>query len=202
MYGLKPKESREVVVNIVALVMAAATVWIAQAIGLSRLMSKRGFHPLPWFAVSMLLGPAMWPLALIEAITGPPGPELIRRGTRGTGSLDVLVAFPTNELPDDLERQIARLPKERDRLTLARIIKAGGPMDIEKDAARFLSSTASRLRLRDAELMVFQGTPEQVLADLHARGDFDLVLCSDRPGELFDGNGSIQEVRCLRDAAA
>ena len=188
--------------NIAMLIAGLGVVWVAQAAGLSRLMSRRGFHPLPWFAVSMLLGPAMWPLALIEAITGPPGPELIRRGTRGTGSLDVLVAFPSNELPDDLERQIARLPNERDRLTLARIIKAGGPMDIEKDAARFLSSTASRLRLRDAELMVFHGTSESVLADLHARGDFDLVLRSDRPGELYDGNGSMQEVRCLRDAAA
>jgi hypothetical protein len=67
-------------VNIVGLVAAAAVLWVLQAVGLSRLMSRRGFHPLPWFAVSLLMGPAMWPLAVVELISGPPRPELLRRG--------------------------------------------------------------------------------------------------------------------------
>jgi hypothetical protein len=96
-------------VNIVGLVAAAAVLWVLQAVGLSQLMSRRGFHPLPWFAVSLLMGPAMWPLAVVELISGPPRPELLRRGSRGRGALDIFVALASNELPEETAVQIRRL---------------------------------------------------------------------------------------------
>lgn len=51
----------------VALVVALAVAWFGQAIWLSVVMNGRGFHPLPWFMVPLVIGPAVWPLALIEA---------------------------------------------------------------------------------------------------------------------------------------
>jgi hypothetical protein len=67
-------------VNVVALVLAAATLWLGQAVGVARLMSRVGFHPLPWFAVAALLGPAMWPLAVVDLVSGLPRPVSLRRG--------------------------------------------------------------------------------------------------------------------------
>jgi hypothetical protein len=51
----------------VALVVALAVAWFGQAIWLSLVMNGRGFSPLPWFIVPLVIGPAVWPLALIEA---------------------------------------------------------------------------------------------------------------------------------------
>lgn len=184
------------------LVTAAAGLWIAQAFGLSRLMRSHGFDPLPWFGVSLLLGPAMWPLALIDLISGPPGSELLRRGQRGGGAVDVFVAFERDELPQATADQIKRLLPRSDRLVLARVIRAGGPSFIPTEAQQFLGDAASRLGARKAELRLFYGVFADVVRDMRDDGDFDVVLRSDVPNEPFEGNGSHHEMRCLHDATA
>jgi hypothetical protein len=72
-------------VNVVVLILAIATLWLSQAAGVARLMNRMGFHPLPWFAVTALLGPAMWPLAVVDLVSGLPGPVSLRRGSLGPG---------------------------------------------------------------------------------------------------------------------
>ena len=188
--------------NIVVLMGGAAVVWVGQAIGLSRLMGRRGFHPLPWFAVSMLLGPAMWPLAVVELISGPPGPELLRRGSRGPGALEIGVVFGSNEIPEETAVEIRRLMPNCRRLVLGRVIKAGGPTFVAADAKAFLERAASHLGTRGAELQLLRGDMERVIGKLNNEGNYDLVLRSDQPNEPFDGHGSIQEMRCLRDVHA
>ena len=134
----------------VALIFGLAVVWLGHAILISRVMNKRGFHPLPWFMVPLLLGPAVWPLALIEALSGPPAPELLRRGERGTGALDVIVLFEADHVPEGVKVELQRLAPRCRRLALARVIKAGGPSVIQADAERFLKGITSPLQARDA----------------------------------------------------
>jgi hypothetical protein len=83
----------------VALVIGLAVVWFGQAILLSRVMNRRGFHPLPWFMVPLLIGPAVWPLAFIEARSGPPAPVTLRSGKLGHGALDIFVLFEDDHVP-------------------------------------------------------------------------------------------------------
>src|ERR671919_397191 len=100
--------------------------------------------------VPLLLGPAVWPLALIEALSGPPAPELLRRGERGTGALDVIVLFEADHVPEGVKVELQRLAPRCRRLALARVIKAGGPSVIQADAERFLKGITSPLQARDA----------------------------------------------------
>jgi hypothetical protein len=80
--------------------------------------------PLPWIMVSLLIGPVVWPLALIEALSGLPAPEMFRRGKRGSGALDIFVLFEDDHVPDWIEAELQRLMPSCRRL-LARVIKAG-----------------------------------------------------------------------------
>lgn len=186
--------------NVVMLIAGAAVIWVAQAAGLARLMSRRGFHPLPWFAVAILLGPALWPLAVIELVSGPPGPVLLRRGSGAQRA--IFVAFRDDELADWKEIELQGLLPRGDRLVLARVIKAGGPTFISANAERFLHDTAARLGARNAELQLLHGPFERVVGEIQARGDYDLVVRSDQPSELFDRSSSRQEMRCQRDVTA
>jgi hypothetical protein len=74
---------------LVDLVACVLILWFGQAFALSQIMNGRGFHPLPWFAVASLLGPAMWPFALLEALSGPPPPDVIRPARPAAGAIDV-----------------------------------------------------------------------------------------------------------------
>jgi hypothetical protein len=188
-------------VNVVALVLAAATLWLGQAVGVARLMSRVGFHPLPWFAVAALLGPAMWPLAVVDLVSGLPRPVSLRRGGRGPGALDVFVAV-TDEFPEQIAMQLRRLLPYSRRVVIARVIKAGGPAYVTADAESFLTEAASRLAFRDAGLQIHYGDLDRVVAGIQQHGNFSLVMRGDRPSELFDGDGSRQEMRCLRDVKA
>lgn len=125
----------------VVLVVALIVVWFGQATWLSHVMDGRGFHRLPWFAVLILLGPAMWPLAVVELISGPPGPVGLRRGNPRDGRLDVFVALDRNDVPKATATQLRRLAPNCRRVVLGRVIKAGGPTYIRADAERFLSAT-------------------------------------------------------------
>ena len=192
----------EAKVNVVALAAAFAALWLAQAVGLSRVMARRGFHPLPWFAVSAILGPAIWPLALLDAVSGPPAPQLLRRGMPGTGALEVFVAFERDEVPDEIVAQVKRLLPFCGRVVLARVVKAEGPSYFEAAAERFLSAAADQLRARDAELKIFFGHFDAVLRDIQDQHHFNFVLRSDKPDELFERDVSREETRCLLDAPA
>ena len=75
-----------------ALIVATPALWLAQAWWFSRVISRRGFNPLPWLAVGYFLGPAVWPLALIEALPKPPRPELVPYGRPRPDGFDVFAA--------------------------------------------------------------------------------------------------------------
>jgi hypothetical protein len=190
-------KERSVAVSVVG-VVALIVVWVGQATWLSHVMDGRGFHRLPWFAVLILLGPAMWPLAVVELISGPPGPVLLRRGNPRDGRLDIFVALDRNDVPKATAAQLRRLAPNCRRVVLGRVIKAGGPTYIRADAERFLSDTAERLGIRGAELQLHYGNVERVVKEIQDRGDFSLVLRVDQPSELFDGDGSRQEMRWQR----
>ena len=183
----------------IALIIAgAASLWLGQAFALSRLMNRRGFHPLPWFMVPLLLGPAVWPLALFEVLSGPPASELLRRGKRRPGALDVVVFFESNHVPPKIEAQLSRLMPFCRRLVLARVIKAGGPTPIAVDAERFLKSIASPPETTDAELRLHFGDFARVVAEVEAQGDIDVLLRSDGSTETFHSDEN-QEARSIND---
>jgi hypothetical protein len=46
----------------IPLIAGRLIVWFGHAFGPSRPMNQRGFHPLPWFAVTFPIGPIAWPL--------------------------------------------------------------------------------------------------------------------------------------------
>jgi hypothetical protein len=187
----------------VAVVLAAAAIaWFAQALALSRLMNSRGFHPLPYFAVPLLIGPAFWPLALLDLLSGPPAPRLVRRGRRGGDGPEVLVALERDELAEKMAEEVARVLPRASRLVVARVLRAGGPSALEGDAERFLLSAATALHAPDAELDIVYGCFDSAVARVQKRGGFSVVLRSDQPDELFDRDGSRQEMRCLRDVQA
>ena len=105
----------------IVLIVGASALWLGQAIGLSRLMDRRGFHPLPWFVVPFLMGPPSWLVALVRSLSGPPLPEVVRRGSRGTGSLDVFEVFvllERDELPAEISDQLVPLMPYCHRLVL------------------------------------------------------------------------------------
>ena len=188
--------------DIVVIVSLAAVAWIGHAVGLAWLMSRRGFHPLPWAAVSFLLGPAVWPLAALDLVSGPPGPELLKRGAIGDGSITVLAAFDRDELTERASAQLKELIPQCNRLVLARVILSGGPTFVRTEAERFLRATAKRLGAQKSELQLHHGVFDRVITEIESQDNFSIVVRSDQSTELFDGNGSRREMRGERDVAA
>lgn len=184
----------------VSLIVGAAVLWVTHALAVAFLLDRRGFHRLPWLATSLLLGPAIWPLALIEIWSGPPRRELLRAGQARAEGIDVFVLFESNHAPDPTLRQIRRIGGHRRRLVFARVIKAGGPVYLGQEAGDFLRSLARRAD-PDAELQILYGDMGRATDEAHLQGA-DIVLRSDHPHEIYDGDGGAQEVRCVRDAPA
>jgi hypothetical protein len=184
------------------LVVGLGVVWFGQALLLSRVMSRHGCHPLPWFMVPLLLGPAAWPLALIEALSGPPAPELLRRGERGPGALDVFVLFEADHVPEGVKAELQRLAPRLRRLVLARVIKAGGPTMIQADATRFLKGITTPIQTRDAALQIVFGDITRVVAEIEERGDIDVLIRTDHARKQFHSDGYNLEERWIHDAPA
>ena len=184
-----------------ALIVCGVAVWFGQAFGLSRLMNRRGFHPRPWFAVALLIGPACWPVALLEAFSSPLGAEVVRGGSRGTGALEVFelfVVLETDDMPAQIRAQVTRLMPYCHRLVFARVIKAGGPTAIQSRAEAFLHRIAHHVGSEDAELQLLFGHMRRAVQTIHEESVFNLVLRSDQPDELFDREGGMR-MTCLRD---
>jgi hypothetical protein len=183
-------------------IAAAVLAWVGQALGLSRLMERRGFHRLPWLIVLLLLGPVMWPLALLVILRGPPGPLVVRRGARGSGTLDVWVVLESDRVPEPLKRQIESLKRYFRTLVIARVVKAGGPRAIETDAESFLHRIAATLGEHKAGLVVLFGDMDEVVQTIRQESALRVVLRSDQPDELFDRAGDMRRVGWLGDDAA
>jgi hypothetical protein len=183
------------------IVVGAGVLWLGQALGLSRVMSRRGFHPLPWFMVPLLLGPAVCPLALIEALTGPPPPELLRPGKRGSGALDVFVLFDADHVPDRIKAELQRLTPRCRHLVLARVIKRGPHGDRSRCCA-FLKGITTPPESRDAELQLLFGDITRVANEIEARGDIDVLLSSAHARNQFHSDGDNQKGRWIHDVPA
>jgi hypothetical protein len=186
----------------VDIIAAAVLAWVRQGIALSRLMERRGFHPLPWSIVLLLLGPVMWPLALLVVLRGPPGPLVVRRGARGSGTLDVWVILESDRVSEPLKSLIESLKPHSPSLVLARIVKAGGPRAIETDAESFLHRIAATLGEHKAELIVLFGDMDELVETIRQESALRVVLRSDQPDELFDRAGDMRRVGWLGDDAA
>ncbi len=184
------------------IVSSVVGAWVLQAIGVSRAMRRRGFDALPWFVTSLVLGPAAWPFAMAEARGGPPRPVILRWGTPDRGAIDVFIALDGDEVPPETVAQLRRVLQYSRRVVLARVVRAGGPAHVVKDAERFLIDAAAGLRLDGAELQLLYGDLDAVVAEAQRRHEFGIILRSDQPAELFDGDGPRQEVRCMRDVSA
>lgn len=176
--------------------------WSLQALALSRAMRRRGFDGAAWLLTSSILGPAAWALAIVEVRRSAAGPEIVRWGVPGPGPIDVLVVLEADVLPHETGVQLRRVLPYAGRVVLARAVRAGAPGYAVKEARRFLAVAATRLRLDGAELQLRYGTVDMVVGETRRRREFGIVLRSDQPAELFDGDGSRQEMRCLRDAPA
>ena len=170
--------------GVALIVVGAAVLWLGQALGLSLLMSRLGFHPLPWFVVPLLIGPAVWPLALIEAVSGPPAPQVLHRGKSGSGRLDIFVLLGSDHVPERIRTELTKLMSRRRRLVIVRVIKAGGPGAIATDAERFLRGILSSFDMRDAELQLRFGDIRRAATAIEEQGHF--VLRDDRLDEMFD----------------
>ena len=171
--------------GVALIVVGAAVLWLGQALVLSLLMSRLGFHPLPWFVVPLLIGPAVWPLALIEAVSGPPAPQVLHRGKSGSGRLDIFVLLGSDRIPERITAELTKLMTERRRLVIVRVIKAGGPGAIATDAERFLRGILSSFDMRDAELQLRFGDIRRAATAIEEQGH--LVLRDDRPdGGMLD----------------
>lgn len=185
---------------VAVLVVCALSAWIGHAVALSRVMARRGFHPLPWTVVTLFLGPVTWPLAFAEAAAGLPHAEIVRRGRVRPG-LHVLVLLDRDELPDALERQVRRLLPDCGRLVLARVIRTGGPLSTKAEAVRCLERVASLLGAEVVERRILYGTVDLVADAAHEEGEFAFVFRSDEPRELYDGGGQVQTIRRLRGSS-
>jgi hypothetical protein len=186
----------------IVLIVGASILWVGQAIGLSRLMDRRGFHPLPWFIVPFLMGPPSWLVALLRSLSGPPLPEVVRRGSRGTGSLNVFEVFvllERDELPTQINAQLTKLMPYCDRLVLARVLRADGHAHIKRDAEAFLHRIAREMSSKDAELQILFGNIRRAVQEIHEESDFGLILRSDQPEVLFDSEGEMERMTCLPD---
>jgi hypothetical protein len=186
----------------VDIIAAAVLAWVGQAIALSRLMERRGFRPLPWLIVLLLLGPVVWPLALLVILRGPPGPLVVRRGARGSGTLDVWVILESDRVSEPLKNLIESLKPYSRSLVLARVVKAGGPRAIETDAERFLHRIAATLGEHKAELIVLFGDMDELVQTIRQESALRVLLRSDQPDELFDRAGDMRRVGWLGDDAA
>lgn len=186
----------------VDIIAGAVLAWVGQAVGLSRLMERCGFHRLPWLIVLLFLGPAMWPLALLDLLRGPPGPLVVRRGSPGSDTLDLWVVLQSDRVSEPLKNQIASLKPYSRSLVLARVVKAGAPRAIETDAVSFLHRIAATLGEHEAELVVLFGDMDEAVKTIHQESELNVVLRSDQPDELWGRADDLPKVRCLGDDAA
>ena len=186
---------------VVLLFAALAAVWMGLAVAVAAVMERRGFHPLPWFVVALLLGPAVWPLAVVEALSGGQGRRLLRAGLAGDGEVDVFVLLEKDEVPPTLSASLAEVAPRRRRFVLARVMKAGGPSVFESRAHAFLDRFAAEIGAGDARLELAFGDMASVATRAENDG-FDVILRSDHVGDPLirarPGPGST----CLRDERA
>jgi hypothetical protein len=85
------------------------------------------------------------------------------------------------------------------RLVFARVIKAGGPTSIKKAAEAFLHGIARHMGSDDVELQMMFGDTQRAVRTIHGESVFNIVLRSDQPDELFDGDGGMQRMLSLSD---
>jgi hypothetical protein len=181
------------------LLLAVPFIWLIHAVAVAHLMDRQGFHPLSWFVLAVVMGPAVWPLAVAEAMVKPPVPTVVETGRRFRGPLNVAAFLADDDVPAAIRQRIEEVRPEVGRLALVRVVKEGGPEWVEDVAREFLMNTARRLRLKDAELWICYGTMPRAVQQVTRSNDFDLVLRSDRA--LVD-DPYVQGARCLRDARA
>ena len=112
---------------------------------------------------------------------------------------EVFVLLERDELPAQISAQLATLMPYCHRLVLARVIRADGHAHIKKDAEAFLHQIARDMSSKDAELQILFGSIRRAAQEIHGKSDFNLILRSDQPDELFDNQGEMQKMTCLPD---
>jgi nucleotide-binding universal stress UspA family protein len=157
------------------ILIAALLVWLAIGLTASVMMGRRGHDAFGWLVIGTVLGPLAIPIAVRTIREEQPtrGRE-IRAGSRGTGSIDLLVGLDGSEASERaLRRSLELLGDRVGRLTLATVLGHEGPAtgwSDEADAVSALERIAAALPGHEPGAVVLRGRPADALvshADEH-----------------------------------
>lgn len=160
------------------LVVLAGVAWIGCGPFLARFMSKRGYDAFSWLSVGALLGPAALALALMERLSWTqPLPEIVVRGDRNGGSIDVLVLMDDGaDVVPVAGPLLEWFQTCLGRLTIARVLPEAGPLEERVLASRALTQTIERVAPRSAEGMLLFGARRAAVGSAVRDAGFHVVI--------------------------
>jgi nucleotide-binding universal stress UspA family protein len=163
-------------------VAVIAAVWLAIGLVLWLTMGRRGHDGLSWLLIGTLMGPVGILLALDAAHHGEAAePVLATAGRGGGGAIDLLVgADGSPESRAALDAALHILGSSVGRVTLLTVVPFDGGIDADRDALAAIREEAERHPDLQPDLEVRRGHPAAVIAELAARGDYDLVVIGTR----------------------
>lgn len=159
-----------------------ATAWIAVGFGTAYLMARRGHDPFTWWYMGAVLGPLAIPMAASRLRQhGSAAASELKMGTRGGGSVDVLVGIDGSpESHRAMEDAINIVGSRIGRLCLAMVEDFDAPMRTDGSVQAALEDAAAKLPYRDPATVVLTGKPATALLEYASSGAFDLIVVGSR----------------------
>jgi nucleotide-binding universal stress UspA family protein len=171
------------------IILLIAAVWLVTAVVVTLVMGRRGHDLFNWAVLSVIFGPLAILLA-IDAVRREPraaaAPKRIHAGSRGPGSVRVLVGIDSSAESNAALRHAVELLGERiGVLTLAAVIdydaaQTSRPWGVEADAERTLERSAAEVTAFDPETIVLAGAPATALAEHATTEGYDLLVIGSR----------------------
>lgn len=161
--------------------LLAAAGWLAVGVAASLVMGRRGHDAAPWLVMGMLFGPFTALFALEARHEERLRPELVSpRGSRGTGSVDVLVGFDGSaESGAAVGTTTALLGPRLGRLTLATVVSYDGGVEGDR-AARVALERQAAVTPGPPRLEILHGRPSQALLARAVADGYDVLAIGTR----------------------
>jgi len=167
------------------ILLAALVVWLAIGLTASVVMGRRGHGAFGWLLIGTVLGPLAIPIA-VRAIREehPSQGRVIRAGSPGGGSIDLLVGLDGSEASERALRRSLELVGDRvGQLTLATVLGHEGPASNwfdEADAVSAIEGIAAALPGHEPEIVVLRGRAADALVSYADERGIELVVVGRR----------------------
>ena len=179
-----------------SVVQILALAWLCAGVGTAVVMARRGYDPVLWAVIGVLLGPA----GAVVAVAGvrredSVADRVVVAGTPAGGRIDVLVGVDgSEESLAAIHEASALFGADIGRLTLATVVDydvAQNDVVASEFGDRLLARAARLVPHLTPELVLLPGEPAEALIRYALNGAFDVVVVGGRGPERNGVVGSV-----------